>query len=85
MHSDPAIRGRITGIYLLIFMGGTPFGSLAIGYLVEAIGVRESVAVCGGISLIGMAAIWIYYKDKVKVPSDISVEGVLPASYDDPR
>lgn len=85
MHSDPAIRGRITGIYLLIFMGGTPFGSLAIGYLVEAIGVRESVAVCGGISLVGMLAIWVYYKDKVKVPSDISVEGVLPASYDDPR
>lgn len=85
MHSDPAIRGRITGIYLLIFMGGTPFGSLAIGYLVEAIGVRESVAVCGGVSLIGMVAIWIYYKDKVGVPHDITVEGVLPASYDDPR
>ncbi len=85
MHSDPAIRGRITGIYLLIFMGGTPFGSIAIGYLVEAIGVRESVAICGGISLIGMVAIWIYYKDKVGVPSDITVEGVLPAQYDDPR
>jgi len=85
MHSDPAIRGRITGIYLLIFMGGTPFGSLAIGYLVEAIGVRESVAVCGGISLIGMLVIWVYYKDKVGVPSDITVEGVLPANYDDPR
>ena len=85
MHSDPAIRGRITGIYLLIFMGGTPFGSIAIGYLVEAIGVRESVAVCGAISLVGMAAIWIYYKDKVGVPSDISVEGVLPPQYDDPR
>jgi MFS family permease len=85
MHSDPAIRGRITGIYLLIFMGGTPFGSLAIGYLVEAIGVRESVAVCGGISLIGMVAIWVYYKDKVGVPKDITVEGVLPANYDDPR
>ena len=85
MHSDPAIRGRITGIYLLIFMGGTPFGSIAIGYLVEAIGVRESVAVCGAISLIGMAAIWVYYKDKVGVPSDISVEGVLPPQYDDPR
>lgn len=85
MHSDPAIRGRITGIYLLIFMGGTPFGSIAIGYLVEAIGVRESVAICGVISLIGMAAIWIYYKDKVDVPSDITVEGVLPANYDYPR
>jgi len=85
MHSDPAIRGRITGIYLLIFMGGTPFGSIAIGYLVELIGVRQSVAVCGAISLIGMAAIWIYYKDKVGVPKDITVEGVLPATYDDPR
>jgi MFS family permease len=85
MHSDPAIRGRITGIYLFIFMGGTPFGSIAIGYLVEAVGVRESVAICGGISLIGMVAIWVYYKDKVGVPSDITVEGVLPAQYDDPR
>jgi len=85
MHSDPAIRGRITGIYLLIFMGGTPFGSIAIGYLVELIGVRQSVAVCGAISLIGMGAIWVYYKDKVGVPKDITVEGVLPAQYDDPR
>jgi predicted MFS family arabinose efflux permease len=85
MHSDPAIRGRVMGIYLLIFMGGTPFGSVAIGYLVEAIGVRESVAICGGISLIGMLTIWMYYKDKVKVPKDISVEGVLPTNYDYPR
>jgi MFS family permease len=85
MHSHPAIRGRVMGIYLLIFMGGTPFGSVAIGYLVEAIGVRESVAICGGISLIGMLIIWMYYKDKVTVPKDISVEGVLPSNYDYPR
>jgi predicted MFS family arabinose efflux permease len=85
MHSDPAIRGRVMGIYLFVFMSGTPFGSVGIGYLVEAIGVRESVAICGGISLIGMVAIWMYYKDKVKVPNDISVEGVLPPSYDYPR
>ena len=66
-------------------MGGTPFGSVAIGSLVEAIGVRESVAICGGISLIGMLIIWMYYKDKVTVPKDISVEGVLPPNYDYPR
>ena len=85
MHSDPAIRGRVMGIYLFIFMSGTPFGSVGIGYLVEIIGVRESVAICGGISLVGMVAIWIYYKDKVKVPRDITVEGVLPPNYDYPR
>lgn len=85
MHSDPAIRGRITGIYLLIFMGGTPFGSVAIGYVAEAIGVRASIAACGGISLIATIAIWIYYKDKIGVPTDITVEGILPSSYDYPR
>lgn len=85
MHSDPAIRGRITGIYMLIFMGGTPFGSVAIGYLAEAIGVRESIAACGLISLVATIGIWIYYKDKVDVPTDITVEGVLPGSYDYPR
>jgi MFS family permease len=76
--SDPAIRGRVMGIYLLIFMGGTPFGSLLIGYLTEAIGVRETVAVCGGISLLAAMTIWIIFKEKVDEPADLRVSQVLP-------
>ena len=76
--SDPAIRGRVVGIYLLIFMGGTPFGSLLIGYLTETIGVRETVAACGGISLLAAVTIWIIFKDKVEVPDDLRVSQVLP-------
>jgi predicted MFS family arabinose efflux permease len=76
--SDPAIRGRVMGIYLLIFMGGTPFGSLLIGYLTEAIGVRETVATCGAISLIAALTIWIIYKDKVETPTDLRVSATLP-------
>jgi predicted MFS family arabinose efflux permease len=75
--SDPAIRGRVMGIYLLIFMGGTPFGSLLIGYLTEAIGVRETVATCGAISLIAAIVIWAIYKDKVEAPEDLRVSSVL--------
>jgi MFS family permease len=75
--SDPAIRGRVMGIYLLIFMGGTPFGSLLIGYLTEAIGVRETVATCGAISLIAALTIWIVYKDKVETPADLRVSAIL--------
>ncbi|MCX6436912.1 MAG: MFS transporter, partial [Actinobacteria bacterium] len=37
VNSDPAVRGRVMGIYLLVFMGGTPVGSLLIGYLTEAL------------------------------------------------
>ena len=75
--SDPAIRGRVMGIYLLIFMGGTPFGSLLIGYLTEAIGVRETVASCGAISLIAAVVIWAIYNDKVETPEDLRVSSVL--------
>jgi MFS family permease len=85
VNSDPAIRGRVSGIYLLIFMGGTPFGSPLIGWLVEVIGVRETIALCGLISLGACFTIWVIFRDKVKLPKDITVEGVLPAAYDDQR
>ena len=85
VNSDPAIRGRVSGIYLLIFMGGTPFGSPLIGWLVEVIGVRETIAVCGSISLIACLTMWVIFRDTVGLPKDISVEGVLPAAYDDQR
>jgi MFS family permease len=77
VNSDPAVRGRVMGIYLLIFMGGTPFGSLLIGYLTEAIGTRETIALCGGFSLLMCALIWIIFKDKVERPADIKVSSVL--------
>ncbi len=85
VNSDPAIRGRVSGIYLLIFMGGTPFGSPLIGWLVEVIGVRETIALCGLISLGACLTIWAIFHGKVGLPKDISVEGVLPAAYDDQR
>jgi len=85
VNCDPAIRGRVSGIYLLIFMGGTPFGSPLIGWLVEVIGVRETIALCGCISLAACLTIWAIFHDKVGLPKDITVEGVLPAAYDDQR
>jgi MFS family permease len=77
-HSDPAVRGRVMGIYLLIFMGGTPFGALLIGYLTEAIGVRQTVAFCGGVSLTAAVIIWAIFNKKVTPPADLRVSSVLP-------
>ena len=75
--TDPAIRGRVMGLYLLIFMGGTPFGSPLIGTTTELIGIRPTIAVCGGISLTASLYIWIKYKNRVALPADISVAAVL--------
>jgi MFS family permease len=75
--SDPAVRGRVMGIYLLIFMGGTPFGSLLIGYLSETIGVRETIAFCGGVSLLAALTIWALFNKKVETPVDFRVSQIL--------
>jgi len=45
------LRGRVMGLYSLIFQGFSPFGSLGIGVLANMVGVRAAVlcgaAVCG--------------------------------------
>ncbi|CAB4597826.1 unannotated protein [freshwater metagenome] len=76
-HSDPAIRGRVMGIYLLIFMGGTPFGSILIGNSIEHFGIRETIAGCGFISLVAAIAIWFIFGNKVEAPEDRRVSAVL--------
>ena len=75
--TDPAIRGRVMGLYLLIFMGGTPFGSPLIGTTTELIGIRPTIVLCGGISLTASLVIWFRYKNRVQLPADISVASVL--------
>jgi MFS family permease len=75
--TDPAIRGRVMGLYLLIFMGGTPFGSPLIGTATELLGIRPTIALCGGISLAASVIIWFRYKNRVQLPADTSVADVL--------
>ena len=78
--TDPAIRGRLMGIYLLIFMGGTPFGSPLIGATADLIGIRPTIAICGGISLFASLFIWFKYRNRVELPADISVASVLKST-----
>ena len=83
--TDPAIRGRVMGLYLLIFMGGTPFGSPLIGATTDIIGIRPTIAVCGGISLAASMYIWLKYKNRVTRPADISVAAVLKTVNSDQK
>ena len=53
------LRGRVMGFYLLIFMGATPIGSPLIGWLADAVGIRQTVVACGAITTLGAAATYI--------------------------
>lgn len=48
---DAEFRGRVMGLYVLVFMGGTPIGGPIIGWITEHHGVRTGMAVCGIVPL----------------------------------
>lgn len=76
-NSDIAIRGRIMGIYMFIFMGGTPIGSPLIGYTAEQFGPRVTIAACGIITSFAALIVMWRYKKIARIPSDVSVKAVL--------
>jgi MFS family permease len=44
---EPELRGRVMGLYMLVFIGGTPIGAPIIGALTNHFGPRVGMAVCG--------------------------------------
>jgi MFS family permease len=44
---DAGLRGRVMGLYMLVFIGGTPIGAPVIGALTSHFGARAGMAVCG--------------------------------------
>jgi len=60
--ADPALRGRVMSIYMLLFAGTTPFGSLIIGALAERGGVQAAVAEAAAICALGVAAGFVYLR-----------------------
>ena len=57
-NCEPSLRGRVMGIYLLIFMGGTPLGAPLIGWFAEVAGIRLAIFVCGLTVLAASAVIY---------------------------
>ena len=47
------LRGRIMGLYMLVFIGGTPIGAPIIGAITNHFGPRAGMAVCGVVPALG--------------------------------
>jgi MFS family permease len=59
------LRGRVMGIYLTIFLGGTPVGSPLIGWLSESIGTRQTIFLCGLVTMSSSALIYLLLRKKL--------------------
>jgi MFS family permease len=64
MTSSAHMRGRVSALYLMVFLGGTPFGAPLIGWIGESYGARWTLFVGGAMSMLGIAAATAYYWHK---------------------
>ncbi|HET6560819.1 MAG TPA: MFS transporter [Marmoricola sp.] len=65
------LRGRVMALYLMVFMGGTPFGSPLIGWLGEEFGARWSLIGGGAMSILGTlfcVAVFLHLRAKREAP-----------------
>ena len=62
LATAPEMRGRVMALYVLVFLGGTPFGAPLIGALAEGFGPRSSLLAGGVISAAAAIAAAVYLK-----------------------
>ena len=57
LNTAPEMRGRVMGLYMLVFLGGTPIGSPLAGWVAEAYGARMSMIAGGVISVVATVVV----------------------------
>jgi MFS family permease len=57
LNTAAEMRGRVMGLYMLVFLGGTPLGSPLAGWVAEVAGARVSMIAGGVISMVATVAI----------------------------
>ncbi|MGW2637518.1 MFS transporter [Streptomyces sp. NPDC001348] len=50
MATDPAMRGRVMALFMMVFMGGTPLGAPVVGWITDTYGPRVGFALGGVVS-----------------------------------
>ncbi|WP_411141435.1 MFS transporter [Streptomyces sp. x-80] len=57
LATDPAMRGRVMSLFMMVFMGGTPLGAPLVGWVTDAAGARIGFLAGGVISAVAAAVI----------------------------
>ena len=49
---DPGMRGRVMGLYMLLFLGGNPIGGPLMGWIAERVGGRAPIVLGGAVTML---------------------------------
>lgn len=69
MSTDPAVRGRVMSLYMIVMLGATPVGSPIVGWIGETFGPRWSIGIGSITALLvsAAAALWARKRWNVQV------------------
>ncbi|MFB9889711.1 MFS transporter [Planobispora takensis] len=79
LATSPEMRGRVMGIYVLVFTGGAPIGAPLLGWIADLGGPRAGVMVGGALTLLGVGAAIMLTK-VIGRRSHAAVRGVAAAA-----
>ncbi|PAZ13531.1 MFS transporter [Streptomyces sp. SA15] len=57
MTTEPAMRGRVMALYMMVFLGGSPVGAPIVGWITDTYGARVGLAAGGAVAAIAAAVI----------------------------
>ncbi|MFJ3663856.1 MFS transporter [Streptomyces sp. NPDC090119] len=60
MSTDPAMRGRVMSLFMMVFMGGTPLGAPLVGWVTDTYGARFGFLAGGVVSAAAAAVIGLF-------------------------
>ena len=84
-HAEGWVRGRVMGIYTLVFFGGTPIGAPIIGWAADRFGPRSGL-IGGGLGTVlwSAVAVLVYWSTRDRAArvrsADVTRASEMPAS-----
>lgn len=83
LGADPALRGRVMALFMLVFLGGTPIGSLVIGAVSGAYGAPAGLVLGGSAVVVAAAVLAVIrsvrrHEETVPDPLAGDAEGIEP-------
>jgi MFS family permease len=77
---DPELRGRVMGLYMLAFIGGTPFGAPVIGAITSHYGARAGMLVCGAVPVLAACAVAAALARRHGRPAPAAIRAGIPSA-----
>ncbi|MFD3485792.1 MFS transporter [Streptomyces sp. NPDC058665] len=59
MTTDPAMRGRVMALFMMVFTGGTPLGAPLVGWITDTYGPRVGFAAGGAVAALAAVGVGV--------------------------